>query len=88
MALNTHPTSAEVKEMVDLYLYFPTAPSRTFLGKTLLLPLRLPLLISVLCLFWRFKATKRIVVEFLLLKMLVKIFYFSPINIKINGMKI
>ena len=32
------PTSAEVKERVELYLYSPFGPSWPVIGKTLLLP--------------------------------------------------
>jgi len=34
-----HPPGAEVKESVELYLYFPSGPSWPVTGRTLLLPL-------------------------------------------------
>ena len=34
-----HPSSAEVKERLDLYLYSPSGPSWPVLGRTLTLPL-------------------------------------------------
>ena len=33
--LPTHPSSAEVKESVELYLYSPSGPSWSVLGQTL-----------------------------------------------------
>ena len=40
------PSSAEVKERVDIYLYSPSGPSWPVLGRTLPLPLRLFALLS------------------------------------------
>ena len=47
VALTTHPSSAEIKESVELYIYSPSGPSWPVKGQALPLSLRLPLSLSL-----------------------------------------